>query len=152
MRRSKTGISIDIIREYCPFRANWGKLARTLSDTMRRCRCRKAHLSVRMLDSREISKLNRQYLGHRGATDVISFDLSDPGARVFDLAVNAQRAAQEGRRRGHGAEAELALYVLHGLLHCLGYDDRCPEEAKAMHALEDEILEEHGYGVIYSCK
>ena len=53
--------------------------------------------------------------------------MTDPQeARIFDLIVNGELAAREAARRGHGAEAELALYITHGLLHNLGFNDATP--------------------------
>ena len=55
-------------------------------------------------------------------------------------------------RRGHDAEAELALYVVHGLLHNIGYDDLTEADARKMHGMEDEILECFGYGTVYNSR
>jgi probable rRNA maturation factor len=153
MNTAQRGITIDILAESLPFGADLERLREMLAATLRRFRCRRAGVCVRVTDDREISRINRQYLGHKGPTDVVSFDLSEKkGPRQFDLVVSAQRAAAQARKRRHLPEAELALYALHGLLHCLGYDDIRPGDASKMHALEDEILVKHGYGAIYSCK
>ncbi len=48
--------------------------------------------------------------------------------------------------------AELALYVTHGLLHQLGFDDATPEQAQKMHQAEDEILQHMGFGVVYNSR
>jgi probable rRNA maturation factor len=61
-------------------------------------------------------------------------------------------AARQARQRGHSTEAELALYVTHGLLHNLGYDDGNDEQARQMHLKEDEILQRHGFGQVYDTK
>jgi probable rRNA maturation factor len=113
-----------------------------------------ATISVGIVDDTQITELNDRFLGHKGATDCLSFDLSDAevpdGPRVFDLVVNGQMAAREAARRGHSTEAELALYVTHGLLHQLGFDDATPEQARRMHQSEDEILQHTGFGVVYN--
>ncbi len=44
----------------------------------------------------------------------------------------------------------MALYITHGLLHNLGFDDADPEQARRMHAAEDEILQDFGYGLVYN--
>lgn len=114
----------------------------------------RATVSVGIVDDAEMGRLNRQFLGHDGPTDVLSFDLSDgPGpdeGRVFDLLVNGELAAREAARRGHGAEAELALYITHGLLHNLGFSDATAEQAGQMHEAEDEILRSLHYGSVYN--
>jgi probable rRNA maturation factor len=84
-------------------------------------------------------------------TDVLSFDLSDEfePKPSFALIVNAAMAARQATERGHSAQAELALYITHGLLHNLGYDDLDDEQALQMHRMEDHILERHGFGRVF---
>ena len=113
-----------------------------------------ATVSVGIVDDGEIAELNQKYLSHEGPTDCLSFDLSDDqaadGSRVFDLIVNGQMALRQAAERGHAPQAELALYITHGLLHQLGYDDDTPEKARKMHQTEDEILQHLGYGLVYN--
>lgn len=66
-----------------------------------------------------------------------------------DIVVSVDAAGQEAKRRGHGVEAELALYALHGLLHLLGYDDHQEDAAAHMHEVEDQILASVGIGAVY---
>ena len=114
----------------------------------------KAVVAVAIIGDPAMRRLNRRFTGRRGATDCLSFDLSDTrdpsDKRVFEIVVNGERALREGKARGHGPEAELALYVTHGLLHHLGFDDNTPAKARRMHRTEDEILQELGYGVVYN--
>jgi probable rRNA maturation factor len=49
-------------------------------------------------------------------------------------------ARDQAERRGHDVQAELALYVIHGLLHLCGYDDHSDEEAGRMRARERHYL------------
>jgi probable rRNA maturation factor len=121
--------------------------------------CKRFHLaqvivSVGIVDDAEMSELNERFLNHQGTTDCLSFDLSDAqdpeDRRIFDLVVNGQMAVRQAQCRGHSADAELALYVTHGLLHQLGFDDLTPEQAQEMHATEDEILQHFGYGLVYN--
>jgi len=63
---------------------------------------------------------------------------------------DAVHQAREAARRGHSAEAELALYVTHGLLHNLGFNDATAAQARKMHRMEDEILQHLGYGFVYN--
>jgi probable rRNA maturation factor len=143
-------IIVDILRECQPFEVDWARLKGMVEKTLRERRIRQARVSVCVTDDVGISLINRKHLGHKGPTDVISFDLSDEkGPRVFDLIVNAELAAKQAHKLGLSGDAELSLYVLHGLLHCLGFDDLRVADAKKMHAREDEILQKHGYGATY---
>ncbi len=111
-------------------------------------------ISIAIVDDAEICKVNKQFLNRKTAADCLSFDLSDDdteGApKSFELVVNAEIAVKEANLRGHSSEAELALYITHGLLHNLGFDDSEPEQAKKMHHTEDEILQQLGYGLVYN--
>ena len=108
--------------------------------------------SIAIVDDNEIRELNREFLNSNAATDCLSFDLSDDekGLKIFDLVVNGEMAARQANRRGHSSEAELALYITHGLLHNLGFDDSAQSQARKMHETEDEILQEFGYGMVYN--
>ena len=111
-------------------------------------------ISIAIVDDAEIRKLNRQFLNRKSTADCLSFDLSDDdteGApKSFELVVNAEIAVKEADLRGHSSEAELALYITHGLLHNLGFDDSTQAQARKMHHTEDEILQQLGYGLVYN--
>ena len=95
-------------------------------------RVRHAMLSIAFVRRATVSRLNREHLGHRGATDVISFGFSDStggGAVVGDVYICPEVAAGNARRHGAGVREELARLVVHGTLHVMGYahpedDDR----------------------------
>ncbi len=109
-------------------------------------------ISIAIVDDAEIQELNTQFLNHKTTTDCLSFDLSDEDeeSKIFDLIVNGEMAVRQAKLRGHSSEAELALYITHGLLHNLGFDDLTPDQARAMHDAEDEILQQLGYGFVYN--
>lgn len=109
-------------------------------------------ISIAIVDDAEIRELNTRFLDHKTTTDCLSFDLSDAGAesRMFELVVNGEMAVRQADSRGHSSEAELALYITHGLLHNLGFDDSTPSLARKMHETEDEILQQLGYGFVYN--
>jgi probable rRNA maturation factor len=70
--------------------------------------------------------------------------------QTFQLIVNADMAARQAAKRAHSTEAELALYITHGMLHNAGFDDIDEEQARKMHDTEDMLLQRYGFGVIYS--
>jgi len=109
-------------------------------------------ISIAIVDDNEIRKLNREFLNSKAATDCLSFDLSgdEKGLKIFDLVVNGEMAVRQANLLGHSSKAELALYITHGLLHNLGFDDSAQNQARKMHETEDEILQEFGYGIVYN--
>jgi len=118
--------------------------------------CRKASISVAIVDDAQIARLNESYLQHAGPTDVLSFDL---GGEVFggggngeidgQIVVSAETARREAARRAVRVEGELLLYVIHGTLHLLGFDDASAEAAAVMHREEDALLTSLGCGAVY---
>ena len=110
-----------------------------------------ATVDIAVVGNNLIRKLNRQFLNRKTATDVIAFDLTDHGEKrkSFQLVVNAERAKSEAAKRNHSPQAELALYITHGLLHNLGFDDYSTAQARKMHRLEDEFLQQQGFGKVY---
>jgi probable rRNA maturation factor len=101
-----------------------------------------ADISLAFVDNVTIHRLNRQYLHHDEPTDVLSFPLSEPGSRKLsgELVVGAEVALSQANDHGHDVQAELALYVIHGLLHLCGHDDHHPEAAARMRQRERHYL------------
>ena len=130
---------------------------------------------VRVISDDAMSAAHEEYTGVSGTTDVLTFDMSDPpeapeneipevwceadeiqsGYRreAFALDVDIMICYDEATRRAaefeHGVERELLLYVVHGALHCLGYDDHEEKDFERMHAMEDAVLEAIGVGRLF---
>jgi probable rRNA maturation factor len=106
-----------------------------------------AEISLAFVDNATIHQLNKRYLNHDEPTDVLSFPLSDPDAKRLagELVIGAEVARTQAESRGHPVEAELALYVIHGLLHLCGFDDKTPEHADEMRQRERHYLHKLGF-------
>jgi probable rRNA maturation factor len=109
-----------------------------------------AEISLAFVDNPTIHQLNLRYLKHDEPTDVLSFPLSDPGARKLqgELVIGADVAKGQAAECGHGVDAELALYVIHGLLHLCGYDDHSEHDAQLMSERERHYLQALGLPAI----
>lgn len=102
-----------------------------------------ASVSVAVVDDPTIHRLNRQYLQHDYPTDVLSFVLDESeGALDGEIIVSAETAQAQAAQYGWEASAELLLYVIHGTLHLIGYDDLTPPEAARMRAAEARYLQQ----------
>jgi probable rRNA maturation factor len=106
-----------------------------------------AEVSLAFVDDATIHRLNKRYLDHDEPTDVLTFPLSEPGSRKLsgELVIGAEVAKRESEEAGHDVQAELGLYVIHGLLHLCGFDDHDPREAAAMHDRERHYLRKLGW-------
>jgi probable rRNA maturation factor len=129
-----------------------------------------AELNILFVDEETIATLNERFLGKTGPTDVLSFPIEDdiafpapPGGPLADLAGPGREgtslAAEEtaplligdvvvcpavawrnAPQHAGTYEDELALLIVHGVLHLLGMDHEVEAEAEQMEALEAELL------------
>jgi len=90
-------------------------------------------ISVLIVSDRKIASLHRQFMNEPGPTDVITFQHGE----IF---VGVESARRNARRFGNAFERELRLYVVHGLLHLHGFDDRNTASARRMRVVQRKIL------------
>jgi probable rRNA maturation factor len=147
-------IDVQIIKNFRYIDANLYRIKGLVEEICARFELTNAVISIAIVDDKQILQLNKRFLKRNCATDCLSFDLTDgyepDSCRFFDLVISGETAVRQASLRGHSAEAELALYITHGLLHNLGFDDSTPEKAKKIHNTEDEILQHFGYGLVYN--
>ncbi len=107
-----------------------------------------ANLSFAFVDNNEIKKLNKRYFDSDEVTDVIAFPLSNQKNVISgEIIVSVETAVDTAGKGRINIEGEIILYVVHGLLHLLGYSDDNREDSKAMHDKESRILKKLGYNV-----
>jgi probable rRNA maturation factor len=70
----------------------------------------------------ELQRMNRDFRGKDYATDVLSFPCAGPDRRLGDVAISAERAAEQALEFRHSVEEEIGILMLHGMLHLLGMD------------------------------
>ena len=83
----------------------------------------------------DISKIHEKFMDDPSPTDVITFDYGE----IISSADTALRASND---RGMSVEKELALYIIHGMLHLAGYRDGTSEEFNQITELQKKILAE----------
>lgn len=97
-------------------------------------------ISVQLFNNAGIRRLNRAFLGHNYATDVIAFDLGDGSAVEGEICVGADMAFRQAREFGVTFSNEILRLVAHGFLHILGHDDATPRQRNAMLRLGEQYL------------
>ena len=125
-----------------------------------------AEVSLIFVDETTMAELNQQFMGHSGPTDVLSFPIDDepqptgrtpdsggtgPGdpaepeipQMVGDIVICPSVAARNALEHDCSLEDELALLVVHGVLHLLGWDHVIDADAEKMEARERELLARH---------
>jgi probable rRNA maturation factor len=130
-----------------------------------------AELSLLFVDEDDIAVLNEQFLGHDGPTDVLAFPIDatdvevvstptlsrsgpdrapiDPGdlpILLGDVVLCPAVAARQASSHAGTLDDELALLVVHGVLHVLGHDHADADQTLRMRARERELLEAHHWG------
>ena len=124
--------------------ASW--IRKLVAGTLRLEKTKRRLVSVLLTDNREIRRINRYFLKHDYATDVISFWCEE--GKLFgkeseylgDIVVSVGMARSFSRKLHIPFKEELARYVVHGVLHLLGYDDRTSRERAEMHRRQEHIL------------
>jgi len=121
------------------------KLADAARAVLRAEGVRNALLSVALVDRGAIARLNRAHLGHRGATDVISFSFARASRRdavIGDIYVAPEVARDNAVARGVPVREEVLRLVVHGTLHVLGHDhpDGERRERSPMWRRQERIL------------
>ena len=102
---------------------------------------RSGRLGIVLGDNAITHALNIEYLEHDYATDVISFMIECHGSHLeAELVVSSEVAKERCDEFGWDDESELMLYVIHGTLHQVGYDDKTKAEALRMHQKEAMYL------------
>ena len=107
-------------------------------------------VSILFVSNREITDLNAKYLSREGPTDVLAFPMhagendgprNHAGAWLGDVVVSAERAVEYAQEHRLDPAEELSLYLVHGLLHLLGYDDADPRDRRKMRRRERELMQ-----------
>jgi len=112
---------------------------------------RSAEVGVVLTGDAEIQRLNRQYRRMDQPTDVLAFALREdsftPQPRglhrhlLGDVVISVPTARKQATEQGHSLEQEIAVLIIHGLLHLMGYDhERSPVAARAMKRKERELF------------
>jgi probable rRNA maturation factor len=133
-------ISIAVPQEIVPVdRARMREVARAVLEGEG---IGEAEISLAFVNNPTIHRLNKRYLDHDEPTDVLSFPLSEPNAKKLagELVIGAEVALAQATEHGHDVQAELALYVIHGLLHLCGHDDHETADAARMRDQERSYL------------
>jgi probable rRNA maturation factor len=111
-------------------------------------------VSLVFTNSEKVRQLNRDYRGVDEPTDVLAFSMlpqkgadssfalpPDGVTRLGEVIISYPQAAEQAKEQGHSPQRELALLVIHGILHLLGYDHEEPEKESRMRERERELLE-----------
>ena len=131
-----------------PEEAQWQTLERAGLEMARLVKLPQSDLvaGVHLCGAEEMKSLHLQFMEDPTVTDVMSFD--GEGDYLGDVVACVDVAREEGEALGHGLWPELMFYVLHGLLHNMGFDDASPEDRETMHDYQRQALDSVGVEVL----
>ena len=132
---ARGAVDLEVVDRARP-RTDPAFLRRVVRETLRFVERPDLHVSLLITDDVEIGALHARHLGDPSPTDVISFSIDGSA----ELVVSRETAARTARAQGHTVRAELALYVVHGILHTTGFDDVRARDRVRMRAAESEVM------------
>ncbi|RLS35618.1 MAG: rRNA maturation RNase YbeY [Planctomycetota bacterium] len=147
-RPATASVVVDIANRQRRVRIGSPWLERIVRRALRAEGVGSAEISILLVDDQRIAAIHQEWMNDPTATDVITFDLSDPpasrpdGERILrgDIVVSCQTAVRMAAEYGWTARQETAYYVLHGILHLTGHDDLEPVARRAMRRRERSLL------------
>lgn len=143
----KLQIDVQNLQKQIPITPD--QIASTVKKILRRERVLSAQLSIVFVTDKEIRALNKKYLKHDYATDVLAFNFLDspkqtkclkPKEMNAEIIISTGAVCRQAKIFNNSLMRELTLYVIHGIFHLLGFDDHRPNDIKRFRAKEEEIL------------
>ena len=102
---------------------------------------KKAQINIYFVNNARIRKINQIYLKKNYPTDVISFNLSENGDNILvEVFISLQMAKHNALVYKGSLAGEVMLYIIHAILHILGFDHRCREGKKTMFKKQSNLL------------
>ncbi len=122
-----------------------GKITKICQVVLKSLKKNNIELNIVFVSNQKIRSLNRKYLKSDRATDVLAFDQGPIKEKtVFknlgDIIVSSDKAFQNAQLFNVTFFEEIALYVIHGILHLLGYDDVKNKDKIIMKEKENAFL------------
>jgi probable rRNA maturation factor len=138
-------ISITVTNAQSQLPADKKRLRRAVRMILKDESIERAKIDVAVVDDPTISELHQRYLNDPSPTDVLSFLLErSPKYLEGEIVVSAATAAASAPTYNWTAADELLLYVIHGALHLVGYDDTTSKKRSIMREKEGEYLARFG--------
>lgn len=92
------------------------------------------------MSKEELLRINREFLNHNYHTDIISFDYTKSKIIEADFYLSMWAINNSAKKERQSAEKETLRVIIHGVLHCMGHNDKTSEQAKIMRNKEEEFI------------
>lgn len=97
-------------------------------------------IHISLMSDEGLLEINKKHLNHDDYTDVITFDYSTQNTIHCDIAISTDRVLENAHNEGVSIENELARVMIHGILHCVGFNDKTEDDKRIMRSKENELL------------
>lgn len=131
-------MKIEITNQQTIKRIKRKETARFIKKVLNACKVAPEEISFVFCDDRFITKLNKKVFNRCVPTDVIAFPFDSDN--LGEVVVSVERAIKVCAQYGNSWEEEFHLYIIHGILHLLGYEDTAPAKKKKMFRKQGEIF------------
>ena len=127
-RQRKISVNVATFQEFAVEALRQCLQLRKRTELTRLC-----EIFVWLISDRRMSRLHREFLSQTGPTDVLTFHHGE----IF---ISVEMARRHARMFGHSLMRELQLYIVHGLLHLHGFDDRTRAQARKIGRTQEKIV------------
>ena len=132
-------LSISVTNQCESIRADKSLMRRAAETVLKGEGIAAAKISLAFVDDATSERLNKQFLDHEGPTDILTFPMGSKPLQG-ELVIGAEVGQRVAQEKEHDPQYEFALYVIHGLLHLCGYDDKKSEPLREMRQQEAHYL------------
>ncbi|MFC2103143.1 rRNA maturation RNase YbeY [Bacteroidota bacterium] len=106
-------------------------------------------LLINIISSKEIIRINKQYLDHNYTTDILTFNYSGSNSDIDgEIFISVDDAAYFARKYKVSLSSELTRLIIHGILHLAGYDDTKDDDKKKMKSIENNLTIEYNFPLL----
>lgn len=121
------------------------KIKKQVSFLLKKFQISCDEIAIYFVDEKKISSLHKKYFDDPSITDCISFPIDSKDSKIFpiflgEIFVCPQMAVQYSQKKNIFLQEELSLYIIHGILHLLGYNDISKKEKILMKKKEKECM------------
>ena len=90
------------------------------------------NISFFIITDNELSKINKEFLSHTTLTDIITFNYSKEKALFCEIYISSERVLENAKIFSVTSEKEMLRVIIHGILHCCGYNDKSVGQKSTM--------------------
>ena len=137
-------MKITLQNQQNKFQIHTGKIKKLILKVLKGERVKESGwINICFVNNPQIKKFNAKFLKVKGSTDVLAFNLSDKKEKnviLADIMISVQEALKQAASYKTTPDYELSLYIVHGLLHILGFNDHTPAQIKLMRKKESQYV------------